>query len=101
MAVDPPALFGYEIYAAWEYYYIVLVLLIISIALVLNILRSPLGRAMLAIRDSEISAQSLGIRLARTKVLAFFLSAIITRPPGRLVDNLPTVISTDNMRIHY
>jgi branched-chain amino acid transport system permease protein len=84
MAVDPPALFGYEIYAAWEYYYIVLVLLIISIALVLNILRSPLGRAMLAIRDSEISAQSLGIRLARTKVLAFFLSAIITGLAGGL-----------------
>ena len=81
MLVDAPILFGYEIFEAWEYYYIVLVLLIMSIALVLNILRSPLGRSMLAVRDSEISAESLGIRVARTKVLAFLISASLTGLP--------------------
>ena len=84
MAVDPPALFGYEIFQAWEFYYIVLAVLIASILLVLNILRTPTGRAMLAVRDSEISAESLGIRVARTKILAFWISASLTGLAGGL-----------------
>ena len=87
MAVDVPVLFGYEIWEAWEYYYIVLALLIVSIVLVLNVLRSPIGRAMLAIRDSEISAESLGIRLARTKIIAFMISASLTGLAGALFAN--------------
>lgn len=84
MVVEAPALFGYEIYEAWEFYYIVLALLAVSILVVLNILRTPFGRAMLAVRDSEISAESLGIRIAKIKILAFFVSAIITGLAGGL-----------------
>ena len=40
-----------------------------------NILRTPLGRAMVAIRDSEISAQSMGINLALYKTVAFAVGA--------------------------
>ena len=39
-----------------------------------NILRSPMGRAMVAIRDSEVSAQSMGINLAWYKTVVFALS---------------------------
>ena len=45
---------------------------------VLNLLRSPTGRAFVAMRDSEISAQSMGINLARYKTTSFALSAAIT-----------------------
>ena len=51
---------------------------------VLNLLRSPTGRAFIAIRDSEISAQSMGIHLARYKTIAFALSAAITGLAGAL-----------------
>ncbi|MGC6534262.1 MAG: branched-chain amino acid ABC transporter permease [Parvibaculales bacterium] len=84
MIVEAPNLFGYEVFEAWEFYYITLVLLTLSILLVLNVLRTPLGRAMLAIRDSEISAESLGIRVSRTKVIAFFISATLTGLAGGL-----------------
>ena len=81
MIVEAPNLFGYEVFEAWEFYYITLVLLTLSILLVLNVLRT-LGRAMLAIRDSEISAESLGIRVSRTKIIAFFISATLTIWPA-------------------
>jgi PmbA protein len=42
---------------------------------ILNLLRSPTGRAFVAIRDSEISAQSMGIDLAGYKVKSFAISA--------------------------
>ena len=99
MLVDSPVLFGYEIFEAWEYYYIVLVLLIMSIVLVLNILRSPLGRSMLAVRDSEISAESLGIRVARTKVLAFMISAALTGLAGGLFAHFIQFLSPETFGI--
>src|SRR3989344_1318524 len=44
---------------------------------VLNLLRAPTGRAFVAIRDSEISAQSMGIHLARYKSMSFAISAAL------------------------
>jgi branched-chain amino acid transport system permease protein len=49
-----------------------------------NLLRSPTGRAFIAIRDSEVSAQSMGVNLARYKTLSFALSAAITGLAGTL-----------------
>ena len=51
---------------------------------ILNLLRSPTGRAFVAIRDSEISAQSMGIHLARYKTLSFAISAALAGIGGAL-----------------
>ena len=50
-----------------------------------NILRAPLGRAFVAIRDSEVSAQAMGVNLARTKAAAFGLSCMATGWAGALM----------------
>ena len=50
-----------------------------------NILRSPLGRAFVAIRDSEVSAQAMGVSPARTKTAAFGLSCMATGWAGALM----------------
>jgi branched-chain amino acid transport system permease protein len=49
-----------------------------------NLLRAPTGRALIAIRDSEVSAQSMGVNLARYKTLSFALSAAVTGLAGAL-----------------
>ncbi|WP_169569897.1 branched-chain amino acid ABC transporter permease [Sneathiella limimaris] len=66
------------------FYYLALGVLIACILFTLNLLRSPTGRAMMAIRDSEISAQSMGVNLAKVKTIAFALSAGITGLAGAL-----------------
>ena len=50
-----------------------------------NILRAPLGRAFVAVRDSEVSAQAMGVNLARTKAAAFGLSCMVTGWAGALM----------------
>ena len=50
-----------------------------------NVLRAPLGRALVAIRDSEVSAQATGVHLARTKAAAFGLSCAVTGWAGALM----------------
>jgi len=65
-------------------FYLSLLILALCIIGVMNLLRSPTGRAFVAIRDSEISAQSMGIQLARYKTIAFALSAALAGVAGAL-----------------
>jgi branched-chain amino acid transport system permease protein len=66
---------------------------------VLNLLRSSTGRAFVAIRDSEISAQSMGIHLARYKTLSFALSAALAGMAGALYAHKLQFISPDQFGI--
>jgi branched-chain amino acid transport system permease protein len=66
---------------------------------VLNLLRSPTGRAFVAIRDSEISAQSMGIHLARYKSLSFALSAALAGLGGALYAHKISFLSPDQFNI--
>ena len=76
-------------------YYLSLFVLVIVLWLSANLLRTPLGRAMVAIRDSEISAQSMGINLARYKTFAFAISAFITGLAGALFAHYVRYLAPD------
>jgi len=84
MSVPEPVVFDIDLGTPIAFYYTCLLILVICLVLALNILRSPVGRAMIGIRDSEISAQSMGIDLARTKSVAFAISAGFTGIAGGL-----------------
>jgi branched-chain amino acid transport system permease protein len=64
------------------FYYAMLAVAVLLMLAAINLLRSPTGRAFVAIRDSEIAAQSLGINLAWYKTVAFTLSAGYTGVAG-------------------
>ena len=59
-------------------------LVLAAIAVVLNLIRSRAGRAITAIRDNEIAAQSIGINLTHYKLLAFVVSAVFAGLAGVL-----------------
>jgi len=67
--------------------------------LAINILRSPVGRAMVAIRDSEISAQSMGINLALYKTISFAISSGITGLAGALFAHYVRFLAPDSFDI--
>ncbi|MDX1499188.1 MAG: branched-chain amino acid ABC transporter permease [Woeseiaceae bacterium] len=84
-AVPALTLFGIPLTAAWQQYYLDLVLALAVIAGVANLFRSPTGRAFVAVRDSELSARCLGVNVERVKVEAFGISAAITGLAGALL----------------
>jgi branched-chain amino acid transport system permease protein len=84
MLVPRPELLGVDLVAPAAFYWLCLGVLVAALLVALNLLRSPSGRAMIAIRDSEVSAESMGIHLARTKTVAFALSAGFTGLAGAL-----------------
>jgi branched-chain amino acid transport system permease protein len=90
---------SFQFDAEWKLYYLALGLLVLAVTGVMNLLRAPTGRAFVAIRDSEISAQSMGIHLARTKTTAFALSAALTGIAGALYAHKLVFISPEQFGI--
>ena len=67
--------FGYEVSSLVLYYYLFLVLTIITVVICMRLQDSRLGRAWLAIREDEIAAKAMGINVRNVKLLAFALGA--------------------------
>lgn len=99
MAVPKANLFGLDLSSPLGFYFMALALLVLCLWLVINLLRSPTGRAMTAVRDSETSAESMGVNLARTKTLAFALSAAFTGLAGALFAHRLSYLAPDAFTI--
>ena len=99
MHIKPPNMFGWSLNSGIEFYFLCLVITIIATLGILNLLRSPTGRAFVAIRDSEISAQSMGIHLAHYKTLSFAISAALAGVAGALYAHKLQFISPEQFNI--
>jgi branched-chain amino acid transport system permease protein len=65
-------------------YFTILVVIAIILSAMYHLLRSRVGRAWIAIRDSEAAAEAFGVNVTRYKLLAFMVSAILTGLAGAL-----------------
>ena len=71
------------------------ILIIIALLVVFNLVNSRSGRAIMAIRDNRIAAESVGINITKFKLMAFTISAAIAGAGGVLyAHNLSTVTAT-------
>ncbi|WP_299946001.1 branched-chain amino acid ABC transporter permease [uncultured Ruegeria sp.] len=68
-----------------QFFWLVLAVAIIVTLGYINLLRSSLGRSFIAVRDSEVSAQAMGVDIARTKTISFALSCAVTGLAGALM----------------
>jgi len=97
--VKSPRLFGLDFGSGEAFYFVCLATTVLCTLGVLNLLRAPTGRAFVAIRDSEISAQSMGIHLARYKTLSFAISAALAGLGGALYAHKISFLSPDQFSI--
>ncbi len=97
--IKKPDMFGWVLETGDQFYWLCLVITVAATLGILNLLRSPTGRAFVAIRDSEISAQSMGIHLAYYKTLSFSLSAALAGIAGALYAHKLQFISPDQFSL--
>lgn len=97
--VKSPKLLGVDLGSSESFYLVCLIVAVLCTLAILNLLRAPTGRAFVAIRDSEISAQSMGIHLARYKTLSFATSAALAGLGGALYAHKLSFISPDQFNI--
>lgn len=65
-------------------YFVILVVMFILMVITMNIINSPMGRAMLAMSNSESLAQAMGIKLLKYRVLAFAIATVYAMLAGVL-----------------
>jgi branched-chain amino acid transport system permease protein len=83
-AVSKAVIFGVSFASGEAFYFLCLAFLLLGLWLTQNVLKAPTGRAWVAIRDSEIAAQSMGVNLAAYKTIAFAYSAAMMGVAGAL-----------------
>lgn len=84
VSIPVPVLFGREFRSDTANFYIILAVTFLMILLAQHILQSKLGRAFIALRDSEMAARCNGIDVPRMKTVAFGLSAFYAGIGGAL-----------------
>ena len=83
-----PALFGYSLGGALAYHYFILAVALILGALLWGLLRSPWGKAFMALRDNAIRAESLGVNIQAYTLLSFAIGAVYAGIAGALFASL-------------
>ena len=73
-------------------YYMILFFIIVCVTVMANLLRSRVGRAWVAIRDNDISAEVMGINVLQYKLLAYFVAGFIAGIAGACwISNLAAI----------
>jgi len=73
--VPRPDLFGFVLNTQGRLYYFLMFFAVLAIVATLNLIRSRIGRAFIAVRDQDIAAEIIGINIYRYKLLAFAISS--------------------------
>ena len=81
------------------FYYLVLVLFAVAVAIMAALLRSPLGRTLIAIRENERRARFLGIPVEKHIWIAFVISGLFASLAGTLYALLSNF--TDPRSLHW
>ena len=79
------------------YYYLFLIFFVIIFFITWLISRSKLGYRLRAVRDDAQAAQSLGIDVAKHKIIAFAISAMMMAPMGSLFAQYILIVDPDRM----
>ncbi len=82
--IPKPSLFGYTIKSSGAFLYLVLTVAIIVYIGLYNLIHSRFGWNLQALRDDEISSESMGINVYRYKVIAFVISTGVAGVAGAL-----------------
>jgi len=73
--VARPTIAGYELKSQRDLYFFTLFFALVAIVATMNLVRSRIGRAFIAIRDQDIAAEIIGINIYRYKLIAFAISS--------------------------
>ena len=94
--LPPPTVFGIALDNEFKFYFVTLAVVIICVTTARNIFRTRVGRAFIAIRDRDISAELMGINLFRYKMYAFGISSFFAGTAGCLWVNFLRTVTPEH-----
>ncbi|OGF44279.1 MAG: hypothetical protein A2452_05650 [Candidatus Firestonebacteria bacterium RIFOXYC2_FULL_39_67] len=94
--ISNPGFFWISFNTPVRLYYLLLVIVGISVFLIRNIENSKIGRSWISIREDEIAASSIGVNITKMKLFAFILGSILAGIAGFLFAQVQTFVSPDS-----
>ena len=92
-------LFGFDINSVTLYYYLFLILVVLSIIICYRLQDSRIGRAWMAIREDEIAAKAMGINTRNMKLLAFGMGASFGGVSGAMFGAFQGFVSPESFSL--
>lgn len=101
MGISIPAavIFGIDIRNETRFFYLIWFFLAIGQIVCHRLRYSATGRAMLAVKGDELAASTTGIEVAQTKLMAFFISAVIAGASGSLFAYFLRYVNPDSFTL--
>ncbi|CUA78833.1 branched-chain amino acid ABC transporter permease [Anoxybacillus suryakundensis] len=95
LVLSRPQIGSFTFMSETSYYYLMFAVLLITMVFSLNLFRTRVGRAFIAVRDRDIAAEVMGIDLFKYKVLAFFVSSFFVGIAGALLGHYTMIVSPE------
>lgn len=95
LVVDRPSIGSFFFDSEISYFYLMFVFLFITTLFTMNLFRTRVGRALVAVRDRDLAAEVMGINLFKYKIMAFAVSSFFVGISGSLMGHYTLVISPD------
>ncbi|MEW6172254.1 MAG: branched-chain amino acid ABC transporter permease [Bacillota bacterium] len=99
IVIQPPKIGSISLAKDKEFYYFAFLLTLVAVVATVNLFRSRVGRAFMAVRDRDLAASVMGINLLQYKVMAFGLSAFYAGIAGALLAGYQRVITPENFTV--
>lgn len=99
--IPPASIFGLELVRPFDLYFVIVPLTCLFVLMAANLFRTRVGRAFIAVRDRDISAEVLGIPLLKTKLLSFGLSSFYAGVAGGLWAYFFRVVTPESFPFVY
>ncbi len=94
--IPPPTIGGYAFKTERDFYWITLFFVVLGVGYARNLIRSRMGRAFIAIRDRDLSAEIIGINLFKYKLSSFAISSFYAGVAGALWVTFLKVVTPDH-----
>ncbi|MFZ5679202.1 MAG: branched-chain amino acid ABC transporter permease [Pseudomonadota bacterium] len=101
LSMQPARLFGYDFVRPFQLYWLFVPLTALLVFAAANLFRTRIGRAFIAIRDRDISAEVLGIPLLKYKLLSFALSSFYAGVAGGMWAYFFRVVTPESFPLIY
>ena len=95
----PGVLFGFDVSSVTKYYFLFLLIVVVSVVICYRLERSRIGRAWMAIREDEVAAKAMGINTRNMKLLAFAMGASFGGVAGVLFSTFQRFISPESFAL--
>jgi branched-chain amino acid transport system permease protein len=99
LVVPAPKLFGVRLNTDFNFYWVILVFLSFTIIYTVNLFRTKVGRAFIAIRDQDIAAEVMGVNIFQYKLMAFATSSFFVGLSGALLAQYRGIVNFERFTI--